>query len=174
MASRDSAPFSKSVRRSGKDIEQNVESCHTCELIAQRDAGHAPLWDSIYRAHYWDVVHSYNTSLLGWLVLVARRHIAAIDEMTEDEAVELGQMIRCVSVALKQVTSCAKTYVIQFAEASGHQHVHFHVVARMVDLPEDFRGPYIFRHLGVPEDKRVTEAAMNQLAARIQPLLSAR
>ena len=150
-----------------------MHSCHICELITRRDSGSAPLWDRIYRDQYWDVVHSYNTSLVGWLVLVARRHIAAIDEMTEDEAVARGQMIRRVSVALKEVTGCEKTYVIQFAEASGHQHVHFHIVARMADLPEDFRGPLIFRHLGLPEDKRVTEAAMNELAAKLQVVLSA-
>jgi diadenosine tetraphosphate (Ap4A) HIT family hydrolase len=140
--------------------------------MERRNSSSAPLWDSIYRANYWDVVHSFNTSLLGWLVLIARRHIAAVDEMTEDEAVELGQMIRRVSLALKAVTGCAKTYVIQFAEAAGHQHVHFHIVARTTDLPADSRGALIFRHLGVPEDKRVSEAAMNELAEGIRSFLS--
>lgn len=148
-----------------------MEACHTCELTARRDSGSAPLWDNIYRSAYWDVAHSYNTSLLGWLVLIARRHITTIDEMTEAEAVELGQMIRRVSIALKEATGCAKTYVIQFAEAAGHNHVHFHVVARMADLPEDFRGPLIFRYLGAPEDKRVSEAAMNALAAKVREAL---
>jgi len=97
--------------------------------------------------------------------------MAAIDEMTEDEAVQLGQMIRRVSLALKEAAGCAKTYVIQFAEASGHQHVHFHIVARTADLAEDFRVPLIFRHLGVPEDERIGEVAMNELAAKIQVLL---
>ncbi|MHB8629680.1 MAG: HIT family protein [Aggregatilineales bacterium] len=149
-----------------------MEHCHTCELIARRNSGSAPLWDNIYRTPYWDVVHSFNTTLLGWLVLIARRHIAAVDEMTEAEAVELGQMIRRVSIALKEAIGCAKTYVIQFAEAAGHQHVHFHVVARMADLPEDFRGPLVFRYLGVPEDKRVSEAAMNELAVKVRQSLT--
>lgn len=47
--------------------------CKTCELIAR-------LWDCIHRAQFWDVVHSYNTALPGWLVLVARRHIAEMAE----------------------------------------------------------------------------------------------
>jgi diadenosine tetraphosphate (Ap4A) HIT family hydrolase len=57
--------------------------CLTCDLVRRRDAGDAPLWDNIHRTAHWDVVHSYNTSLPGWLVLVARRHVAAIDELTE-------------------------------------------------------------------------------------------
>jgi diadenosine tetraphosphate (Ap4A) HIT family hydrolase len=146
-------------------------TCHTCERTAQRDSGEAPLWDSIYRTPYWDVAHAYNTSLYGWLVLIVRRHIDAIDEMTEDEAVELGKLIRHVSVILKELTGCAKTYVIQFAEAAGHPHVHFHVVPRMDDLPIDHRGPNIFKYLGVADAERVTEAAMNQLAAQVRQFL---
>lgn len=147
-------------------------SCKTCELIAARDAGTAPLWDSIHRTRFWDVVHSYNTALPGWLVLVARRHIAAIDEMTEDEAVELGVLMRRVSVALKEVTGCVKTYVIQFAEAAEHPHVHFHIIPRMADQPEDRRGPNVFGYMGVSGEERVSEAAMNEIAARVRHLLS--
>lgn len=150
-----------------------MPACLTCELIRRRDAGEAPLWDSIYRTPAWDVVHSYNTALPGWLVLVARRHIEAVDALTEEEAVELGRLLRRVSLALKTVTGCAKTYVIQFAEAAEHPHVHVHVVARMPDMPPERRGPNVFQYLGVRDDERLSEAAMNDLALKIrQALLS--
>ena len=144
----------------------------TCELTARRDAGAAPLWDCIYRTQYWDVVHSYNTALPGWLVIVARRHIEAIHELTTEEAVELGVLIRQVSVALKDVTGCLKTYVIQFAEAAEHPHVHFHIVPRMADQPEDHRSTKVFAYLGVPEAERVSQERMNEIAARIQHFFS--
>jgi diadenosine tetraphosphate (Ap4A) HIT family hydrolase len=143
----------------------------TCALLAQRDAGVAPLWDAIYRGAAWDVVHSYNTSLPGWLVLVARRHITALDALTEAEAIELGLLIRRVSVALKAVTGCAKTYVIQFAEAAEHPHVHVHIVPRMADMPEDRRSLGVFGYLGVPETERVPEEAMNAIAAAVRRIL---
>ncbi len=149
-----------------------MNRCYTCELIKRRDAGNAPLWDCIYRTEYWDVAHSYNTALLGWLGLVLRRHITAIDEMTEDEAVELGRLIRRVSVILKALTGCTKTYVVQFAEHVEHPHVHFHIVPRMIDLPEDRRGPNVFKYLGVPEEERVSEAAMNQIASEVRRCLT--
>jgi hypothetical protein len=52
-----------------------MNTCQTCELVARRDASAAHLWDSIYRTPYWDVAHSYDTALPGWLVLVARGHV---------------------------------------------------------------------------------------------------
>ena len=145
--------------------------CQTCELTKRRDAGQAAPWDSIHRAAYWDIAHCFNTSLPGWLVIIARRHIAAVDEMTEDEAVELGRLIRRVSLALREVTGCAKTYVVQFAESPDHPHVHFHIVPRMPDLPAERRGPGVFQYLLDPEDRRVPEAEVNRIAAEIKRLL---
>ena len=91
-------------------------TCKTCELTALRRLGKVPLWDSIYQTNFWDVVHAFDTSLPGWLVLVLQRHIESLDELTEQEAAELGALIRRVSLSLKAVVGCVKTYVIQFAE----------------------------------------------------------
>ena len=102
-----------------------MTACKTCELVARRDQGMAPLWDCILRTEYWDLVHCYETALPGWLVLVARRHMAAIDELNEAEAAELGPLLRRTSAAPRAVTSCLKTYVMQFAESPQHPHVHF-------------------------------------------------
>ena len=150
-----------------------MKSCKTCELIARRNAGDAPLWDSIYRTLYWDVAHSYDTALPGWLVLVARRHITAVDELTDTEAIELGQLIHRTSVALKEVTGCVKTYVIQFAERADHPHVHFHIIPRMADQPENRHGTQIFGYLGVPEEERVSQETMNAIGVKVQERLKA-
>lgn len=148
-----------------------MTNCKTCKLVAQRDAGVAPLWDNIHRTAHWDVVHSYNTSLLGWLVLVTRTHRDSIDGLTEEEALELGGLIRAVSIALKQLTGCVKTYVMQFAEHPSHPHVHFHVVPRMAEQPDERRGARIFCYLGVPEEERVSEEAMNEFARAVRRVL---
>lgn len=143
-------------------------TCKTCELLDRRDAGTAPLWDCIHRAPGWDVVHSFNSALPGWLCLIARRHIEAIDELTDEESTELGRLIRQTSQALKETVGCAKTYVIQFAEHADHPHVHFHIVPRMADQPEEFRSIGIFGYLGASEEDRVGEERMNELATRIR------
>ena len=148
-----------------------IKKCSTCELLTRRDLGNAPLWDNIHRTQYWDVVHCNDTSLLGWIVVVARRHIAAIDELTSSEALELGALLRKISIALKEIIKCKKTYVMQFAEAEGHNHVHFHVVPRMANLSEDLRSVKIFKLLGVSEKDRVSEESMNEFAIQLRRIL---
>jgi diadenosine tetraphosphate (Ap4A) HIT family hydrolase len=148
-----------------------MKSCKTCELVARRKAGGAPPWDSIFQTQYWDVVHSYDTALLGWLVLVLRRHAAAVNELTEAESVELGELIRRTSIALKEVTGCVKTYVMQFADSPEHPHVHFHIVPRMADQPEERNGIHIFGYLGATENERVPEEIMNQVALKVRAIL---
>lgn len=139
--------------------------------MERRLAGNAPPWDDIYRGAYWCVVHSYNSALLGWLVLIPYRHIEAIDELSDAEAVELGKLLRSTSLALKQTTGCLKTYVMQFAEQKEHPHVHFHVVARMSDQPEERRGAKIFGYATPTLEERVSEIRMNELAFRVRALL---
>lgn len=148
-----------------------MNMCTTCELIMRRDNQHAPLWDNILRTQFWDVVHCNNTSLLGWLILVTRRHIATLDEMTEQEALEMGKLTRLVSLALKAHTNCTKTYLAQFAEAAGHHHVHIHLIPRMPDQPETHKGPHIFKYLGVPPEVRCDETTMNHFAQQIRQTL---
>jgi diadenosine tetraphosphate (Ap4A) HIT family hydrolase len=136
--------------------------------VARRDAGDAPLWDSILRTAFWDLVHAYDTSLPGWLVLVARRHVAAISELSEGEAVELGRLLLGVSRALEEVTGCVKTYVVQFAEHPQHPHVHFHVIPRMAEQPGERRSTNIFTCLGVPEEEQVSEEEMNRIGRAVR------
>jgi diadenosine tetraphosphate (Ap4A) HIT family hydrolase len=102
---------------------------------------------------------------------VARRHVEAIDELTGEEAAELGSLLQQTSAALREIVGCAKTYVIQFAEAAEHPHVHFHVIPRMIDQPEERRSMGIFGYLGIPEEERVSEALMNHIAAQIRRII---
>ena len=145
-----------------------MATCKTCELVNRRDAGEAPIWDSIHRTRYFDVAHAFNTSLPGWIVLVARRHVAAIDELTMKEAAELGLLIYAISKGLKAVVGCKKTYVMQFAEQEGHDHVHFHIVPRMVNLPDADKSVNILRHLGVGDRECISAAEMTDVAMALR------
>lgn len=142
--------------------------CVTCELVSRRDAGGAPTWDLIRRTPSWDIVHAFGTAIEGWLVLVTRRHITAVANMNDDEAAELGPLIKEVSRAVQQVVGCDKTYIVQFAEHAQHPHVHVHVIPRRGDLPHEHQGPRVFSLLGVPDDECVPESRMNQIASQLQ------
>jgi diadenosine tetraphosphate (Ap4A) HIT family hydrolase len=135
--------------------------------VARRDRGEAPLWDSIHRTEGWDVVHCYGTSLEGWMVLVCRRHVSAVADLTDAEAAELGPLIKLVSAAVHEAVGCVKTYVAQFAEHPLHPHVHVHVIPRRSDMAHDERGPRVFARLGVTDDLAVPESRMDVIAARV-------
>ena len=150
----------------------SMNSCDSCKRISTRDAGTAPAWDCIVRTDAWDIVHCYDTSLLGWIVVVSRRHIESIDELTQIEARELGELLQRVSGALKAEVGCQKTYVMQFAEDPRHPHVHFHIVPRMATFgPEDV-GANVFKFLSVDSDERVSENDMNILAGGLRKKLA--
>lgn len=136
----------------------------TCELVRRRDRDEAPAWDRIMRTPSWDVVHAFGTSLEGWLVLVLRRHAEAVADLQHAEAAELGPLIAEVSVAMREVLGCDKTYVAQFAEHRDHPHVHFHLIPRSNGLPERDRGPAVFGRLGVTDDEAVDEGRRSEIA----------
>ncbi len=144
--------------------------CLPCRNTATLDL---PIRERITQTESWRVAHAFNTGLPGWLVLLPTVHITAIAELSEAAAAELGPMLRGLSEALHEVVGCVKTYVIQLAEAEGFSHVHFHVVPRMADQPEELRGPRIFQMLGLPPEQCVTEAEMDRLGGEIRSRLPA-
>ncbi|MFD1320581.1 HIT family protein [Micromonospora sonneratiae] len=131
-----------------------------------------PVRERIAVDEHWRVAHAFETALPGWLVLVPRRHVHTIAELTDDEAAGLGRWQVRLSRALHEVTGCAKTYVVQFAEAEGFAHVHFHVIPRMSDLPRELRGPNVFGLLGGDVDQRVGGDRMDELALALQEVMA--
>ncbi len=71
---------------------------------------------------HWRVVHAFDSRLPGWLVLVPRRHVTSIADLTDAEAASLGTWQVRLSRALTAVTGCVKTYVMQYAEQAGFAH----------------------------------------------------
>ncbi|MFF9685195.1 HIT family protein [Streptomyces sp. NPDC014623] len=122
-----------------------------------------PPRERIASDRHWRVAHATGTSLPGWLVLLPRRHVTAVHDLTDAEAA-LGALQVRLSRALRTVTGCAKTYTAQFAEAEGFAHVHFHVVPRPEDLPPRLHGPGVFGLLRAPEPERLTADRADHMA----------
>lgn len=139
--------------------------CFSCSGNERFDA--LPVRERIAADEYWRVAHAVKTALPGWLILVPRRHVTTIADLTDQEAAALGHWQVRLSRALHAVTGCVKTYVVQFAEAEGFSHVHFHLIPRMADQPAEHRGPGVFGLLGAPEDRRVSDARMDGLAVAL-------
>jgi diadenosine tetraphosphate (Ap4A) HIT family hydrolase len=127
-----------------------------------------PPRETILVDEHWRVCHAFDSALLGWLVVLPKRHVTAIHELTRDEMAGLGPLIRKLSIALRAVVGCEKTYVMQFAESPEHLHVHFHVVPRMAEFTDEQRGPNVFTFLGVPETEQVSPEEMDRIAQAIR------
>jgi diadenosine tetraphosphate (Ap4A) HIT family hydrolase len=110
--------------------------CLSCINSARLDL---PPRERVHVGSRWRVAHAFGTSLPGWLVVLPRRHVIALDELTPAEAADLGPLLTDLTSALREVVCCDKTYVALFAEAEGFQHVHFHVVPRHPGLDAGFR-----------------------------------
>lgn len=143
--------------------DRDCHSCRNTERLAE-----LPPRERIGFDEHWRVAHAFGTALEGWLVLVPRRHVTAIAELAADEAAGLGAWQTRLSQALHAVTGCAKTYVVQFAEAEGYGHVHFHIIPRMPDLPATHRGPRVFQLLGMSEADSVPPERRDEIAVALQ------
>lgn len=133
-----------------------------------------PLYERIFETEHWRVAHAFNTSIPGWRVVVSMRHVESFAELTEAEALSFGPFLHRVSNALQEATGAVKTYTVLFAEHPELSHVHFHVIPRMDELPDDKKSRNIFGYSGVPEARIIPLTTRNTVAARLQTLLQER
>lgn len=144
-----------------------MTGCYSCAQEARFEA--LPTWERIAFDRHWRVAHSLGVALAGWLVLLPRRHVIAIADLTDEEAATLDAWQVRLSRALRAVTGCPRTYVAQFAEKDGFAHVHFHVVPRAADLEPSLRGPGIFAVLDRPP---VPDADRDSVSIALRDLLN--
>ena len=148
--------------------DADVADCFACSNTA---AAYLPAREQILRTAYWRVCHAFNTSLPGWLVLLPTRHLSAMSELSSAESAELGPLLVDVSAALAKVVACERTYVVQFGEAEGFSHLHFHIVPRMPDQAVEFTGPGVFSLLGLPEELRLPADGMDAVSEAIASVI---
>jgi diadenosine tetraphosphate (Ap4A) HIT family hydrolase len=62
--------------------------CFSCAQGARADL---PPRERLHVGPQWRVAHAFGTSLPGWLVVLPRRHVTALDQLTVGEAAGLGR-----------------------------------------------------------------------------------
>lgn len=125
----------------------------------------------IYDGNYWIVDHAFPTTHVGWLVVVLKRHVEALHELTRDEFVELALIEEKLIRFFHQELGSSKEYVACFAEAEAFKHIHVHVIAKTPGFPEDAAGSKVFRLIKVaPEDVLPTEDII-KLTSRMKQAL---
>ncbi len=105
----------------------------------------------IHDGKYWVVDHAYPTKLLGWLVIVLKRHVEALHDLQSEELEELGILQEKTTKFLRTTLSCKKEYIACFSEGKGFEHIHFHVIPKTKTITEDLKGPKVFTMLKANE-----------------------
>jgi diadenosine tetraphosphate (Ap4A) HIT family hydrolase len=146
-----------------------VSDCQICELHGRLDE--LPTRERVYVDDHWRISHSWS-SLEGWLVLCARRHVESLDDLIPAEAASLGPLLSAATSALRTVVGCERTYVVLFAERPEFRHVHLHVVPRMAAFGEADIGPNVFHFLNAAEHEQVSTTRRDELAAELGERIS--
>lgn len=142
--------------------------CFACD---QQAAGELPPREDISRTEHWRVAHAFNSTLPGWLVLVPVRYLTSFAHLTSEEADGMGGLVRRLGIALEAVTGCTKTYLMQFSEAEGFSHLHVHLVPRMVDQPDEVRGPGVFAYLSSDRTTWIPSRELDAIALAVRKAL---
>jgi diadenosine tetraphosphate (Ap4A) HIT family hydrolase len=102
--------------------------CMACELSnGERDLPGG----LIHRTRFWLVEHCVGPLGLGTLIVKPERHVTAVGELSEDEAAELGPLLRRTSSVASQLVDADQVYNCLWSHAGGVP-VHIHYVVQPV------------------------------------------
>lgn len=127
----------------------------------------------VHVGQHWQVEHACPSGLVGWLVIVLRRHTEALHDLTSAEFAEFGQVLERTVHTLQQAVGPLKEYVACYAEIEQFRHVHFHVVPRAHDIPEDRTGTRSFGYLKVAESEGASEAEIREFCEKARLIYEA-
>ncbi len=145
-----------------------MDACYSCAMNNQPVMA-LPSRERVYDDGLWRVAHNFRGSLPGWLVVVSRRHVTSLSDLTAEEAAALGPLLQQVSRAIEQTCDVPKAYVIFFAEHADFPHVHIHVVPRPPDPAR--RGPDVFAYMREPDERWMTPDAMDRISDDLRAAL---
>jgi diadenosine tetraphosphate (Ap4A) HIT family hydrolase len=121
---------------------------------------------------HWRVEHTFGSLGVGTLIVKPRRHVLHVGELHDDEAAELGPLLRDVSRVAQELGDADQVYVCLWSHADGVPH-HIHFVVQPVRAGTTPYGPWLQVALferGEPPDP--TTAA--EVAGRARRLLDPR
>jgi len=124
--------------------------------------------DLVYAGH----VHPLDgpTAALGYLVVEPLRHVAALGDLTDDEAARIGVVANRLSRLVREVAGAEHVYAFVFGDTIPHLHVH--LAPRYPGSPAHLQGlgaVGIQRSVDVPRGDR---AAVDELCDRLRAAIS--
>jgi diadenosine tetraphosphate (Ap4A) HIT family hydrolase len=138
--------------------------CGVCDLLQQPGALHQ---DELFQLRPADPPYG----VAGWLMLVARRHVAGPAFFDDREAAALGPQLRRFSRALLEASGALRIYVAALGES--HPHFHMHLVPRRERMDLDAKGWAVFdlQRAAAAGEIAVDEAEVRRVLERLRGLL---
>ena len=103
-----------------------MDGCLACDLAE----GRLPLPGGvIHETPLFLVEHCVGPLGVGTLLVKPRRHVTRVAELTEDEAADLGRLLRRASVVVDELLAPEQVYTCQWSHA-GRTPVHVHWVVQ--------------------------------------------
>lgn len=110
--------MNKVTRCDGKIFE--FDGCLGCEIVK---GNLSPFGDIIYEDDEFFVVQDFELPINGFIVISTKRCISSINEMTDNERINLINLINKLLIKLKKLNICNHFNIVQ-QEKDGY---HFHV-----------------------------------------------
>jgi diadenosine tetraphosphate (Ap4A) HIT family hydrolase len=85
----------------------------------------------IHGTPYWRVEHCVGPLGLGTLIVKSVRHVTSVGALLDDEAIELGPLLRQTSMIVSQLVKADQVYNCLWSHAGGEP-VHIHYVIQPV------------------------------------------
>jgi len=85
----------------------------------------------IFRTRFWLVEHCIGPLGLGTLIVKPERHVTSVADLSEEEAAELGPLLRRASHVARQLVEADQVYNCLWSHAAGEP-VHIHYVVQPV------------------------------------------
>ena len=91
----------------------------------------------VHETSHWFVEHCVGPLGLGTLIVKPRRHVTSVASLTEDEASELGPLLRTSSLVASQLVPAEQVYNCLWSHADGIPgHIHYVVQPVTADQME--------------------------------------
>jgi diadenosine tetraphosphate (Ap4A) HIT family hydrolase len=96
-------------------------------LACDLSSGRRPLPGGlIHRSRFWLVEHCTGPLGVGALIVKPERHVTSVADLGEDEAAELGPLLRSASLVVRELVPVEQIYTCLWSHAGGVPgHLHY-------------------------------------------------
>jgi diadenosine tetraphosphate (Ap4A) HIT family hydrolase len=120
-----------------------VEGCLACDLAE----GRIPLPGGvIHESRHWYIEHTVGPFNVGTLIIKPKRHVTRVSELNEEEAAELGPLLRRSAAVVDELVQPEQVYTGLWSHAGGKPvHIHYLVqpaTRELMDRYGDY-GPHL-------------------------------